>query len=120
MMRAASLVLGVTLAIVGRTMPARAVDLKDCSKIAATADRLTCLEQNVVRLNSAFETAAAELKAGTSRLEKNQIDASKLMKADDAVVLKDTFSNHCISYGSQNSATSYVDCAYSAGQSNVW
>lgn len=63
--------LGITVFAIGAALaaPAKAVDLADCSK-GATRARLTCLQKNIVLLNSSYQTVAAELRAAVADLKK--------------------------------------------------
>jgi hypothetical protein len=47
---------------------ASAVDLKDCST-GATEKRLVCMQENIVLLNSSYQTVAAELRSAVKDLK---------------------------------------------------
>jgi hypothetical protein len=58
----------VAAALVAATsIPAKAVDLKNCDDLKSTRDRTECLQANIVLLNAAFQVVARELRAATEQ-----------------------------------------------------
>jgi hypothetical protein len=95
---------------------AQAVQLKDCSQ-GTTAERITCLQDNIVLLNSSHEAVAAELRKDIADL-KNTVNTlntqvttltgqltqlkGQIPKLDSVVFAWTTHPSSCITYMGNN------------------
>jgi hypothetical protein len=81
---------------------AHAVDLQDCS-MGTTDKRLTCLQQNIVLLNSSYQQVVTELRSSIADLQTKVAaipkppDLSVFVRKDQTIKLGFD-NNHCLSW----------------------
>jgi hypothetical protein len=72
----------VSGAVLLESPSAFAVELTKCEKITSVPDKITCLNSNIVLLNSSYETVAKELRAAVIALNE-RVDVIKPGPAPD-------------------------------------
>jgi len=74
--------IAVTATVLFITSPASAVELKPCGKITSVPEKISCLDSNIVLLNSSYEAVAKELRAAVITLNE-RVDKIKSAPAPD-------------------------------------